>query len=197
MDTGLERNDGFCASFTGDTHPAGKAAVGESGHCHFRQVEAECLTGEVLRHRDIFKPLGNRERETIQGANDTVDDRNRHRYDALYQPNDRLNHRLDHRQQAVDYIDHQLDRIYQGRADQTDNHAYQRRHRREQIVYREAQHICQQRLNVVHAEVYDLTDQALYRFDDWDHRAERSSQIVDAEDAFPAQTLLDILQVFQ
>ena len=74
----------------------------------------------------------------------------------------------------MDYIDHQLDRIYQCRADQTDNHAYQRRHRREQIVYREAQHICQQRLNVVHAEVYDLTDQALYRFDDWDHCTERS-----------------------
>ena len=97
----------------------------------------------------------------------------------------------------MDHIDHQLDCVYQGRADQTDNHAYQRRHRREQIVYREAQHICQQRLNVVHAEVYDLTDQTLYRLDNRDHRAERSSQIVDAKDAFPAQALLDILQVFQ
>ena len=143
MDTGLERNDGFCASFTGDTHPAGKATVGESRHCHFRQVKTECLTGKALRHRNIFKPLRNRKRETVQGTNDAVDDRNRHRHDAFYQPNNGLDHRLDHRQQTVNHIDHQLDCIYQCRSNQTDNHAYQRRYRREQIVYREAQHIRQ------------------------------------------------------
>ena len=50
---------------------------------------------------------------------------------------------------------------------------------------------------MVHAEVYNLPDQPLYRFDNWDYRTERSPQIVNSEDTFPAQTLLDILQVFQ
>ena len=97
----------------------------------------------------------------------------------------------------MDHIDHQLDRVYQGRAYQTDNHAYQRRHRREEFVHCETQHVRQQRLDVVHAEVYDLPDQSLYRFDNRDHRAERSPQIINAKDTLPAQTLLDVLQVFQ
>ena len=50
---------------------------------------------------------------------------------------------------------------------------------------------------MVHSEVYDLTDQALYRFDNRDHRAERSTQIINTKNALSAQTLLDALQVFQ
>ena len=50
---------------------------------------------------------------------------------------------------------------------------------------------------MVHAEVYNLPDQPLYRFDNWDHCTERSPQIVNSEDTFPAQTLLNVLQVFQ
>ena len=97
----------------------------------------------------------------------------------------------------MDHIDDELYCVYQGCANQTDNHAYQRRHCGEQFVYSEAHNISQQRLNMIHSEVYDLSNQPFHRFDNRYHCPEGGSQVVDTENTLSAQALLDVLQVFQ
>ena len=108
MNARLEADNRLCSSFARNADAVSKTAVRKSRHCNFFQVEAELFSAEGGH------PIRHRKRQLVQRTDDRIHNRNRHRYNALYQPNDALNDRLDYRQQSVDHIDDELDCVYQG-----------------------------------------------------------------------------------